>query len=102
MLKDPKNTMKEFVCWMMKHDDRKCNDVKNLLNSPAATFGNGPFGKKNTRKKVESYSPSILDVMDLPVSNTLQKFYPSCNRRLYEFLQNHSELLLPNTPFSPW
>ena len=102
MLRDPKKTMKEFLCWMMKNDDRKCNDIQNILNSPSVTFGNGLFSKKSTRTKVMSYSPNIVDVMDLSVSNSLHNLYQSCNQRLYDFLQNHNELLLPNSPFPSW
>ena len=100
MLQDPKNTMKEFVCWMMKNDKRKCDEIQNLLDGPSAKMS--LFHNFKLKRKVETYSPNIVDVMNLSISHSLQTFYKHCNQRLYWFLQEHNDLLLPNNPFPPW
>ena len=89
-----KDTMKEFVYWMMKYDPHKCDKMKYLLES-------GKIKYKIYRDVVAgAFSPKSVDVKELPIYKSLQAFYESYNRQaLQTFLQQNPNLLLPNISF---
>ena len=108
-VQNERQTMNELLCWInggeeYEYDLNECEkneggipkDWKMRKNHKSKDSKD----KKNTKEMKEaSWSPDIVNVLDLNVSNVLRPFFKDCNERLYDFIDQHPKIVLGNRPF---
>ena len=93
--------IERLMCWMIGNEMNLDECVKKGMVSNKRR-GTTIKANRLLKKKLRSYSPNNVDVLDLEVSTTIKEFYNDSLQRLVWFIDQHPKIMLGNTVFVPW